>query len=159
TLPLATPGLLAAGLFIAIGVLGDFGNPMLVGGRFRVLATQVYTELTCWSSIGTSAALVLVLVVPALLLFAAHQLLQHAIDGRCTTVAGRGYCIESPLPPAALRWALYGLCALVASFVAASEGVVVAGSVTPLWGVDHSIPPEHFQYGLTRSRPLLTSVR
>src|SRR5690606_31353979 len=30
TLPLATPGLLAAGLFIAIGVLGDFGNPMLV---------------------------------------------------------------------------------------------------------------------------------
>src|SRR5690606_13808108 len=65
TLPLVTPALLAAALFISIGVLGDFGNPMLVGGRFQVLATAVYTQLTGWASFGTSAALGLVLLVPA----------------------------------------------------------------------------------------------
>ena len=159
TLPLATPGLLAAGLFIAIGVLGDFGNPMLVGGRFRVLATEVYTELTGWASVGTSAALGLVLLVPAVLLFVAQQRVQHATAGRFTTVGGRGSGLPAPLPPAALRWALFALCGLVALFVAASQGVVVAGSLTRLWGVDHALTAEHYQYVLTRSRPLVNSVR
>src|SRR5690606_15284500 len=115
--------------------------------------------LTGWASIGTSAALGLVLLVPAVLLFAAQQRVQQATAGRFTTVGGRGSGLEAPLPPAALRWALFGLCALVALFVAASQGVVVAGSVTRLWGVDHSLTAEHFQYVLTRSRPLLNSVR
>ncbi len=159
TLPLATPGLLAAGLFIAIGVLGDFGNPMLVGGRFRVLATEVYTELTGWASIGTSAALGLALLVPAVLLFVSHQRVQAATAGRFTTVGGRASGLGSPLPPAALRWALFALCAAVTLFVAASQGVVVAGSLTRLWGVDHSLTTEHYAYVLTRSLPLLNSVR
>ena len=55
TLPLVTPALLAAALFISIGVLGDFGNPMLVGGRFQVLATAVYTHSRAGRA-GTSAA-------------------------------------------------------------------------------------------------------
>lgn len=159
TLPLATPGLLAAGLFIGIGVLGDFGNPMLVGGRFRVLATEVYTELTGWASVGTSAALGLLLLVPAVLLFAAQQRVQAATAGRFTTVGGRASGLEAPLPPPALRWALFGLCAAVTLFVAASQGVVVAGSLTRLWGVDHALTGEHYAYVLTRSRPLLNSVR
>jgi len=159
TLPLATPGLLAAGLFIAIGALGDFGNPMLVGGRFRVLATEVYTELTGWASIGTSAALGLVLLVPAVLLFAAQQRVQQATAGRFTTVGGRGSGLEAPSPPAALRWSLLALCAVVTLFVFASQGVVVAGSVTRVWGVDHTLTAEHFEYLLTRARPLVNSVR
>ncbi len=159
TLPLATPGLLAAGLFIAIGVLGDFGNPMLVGGRFRVLATEVYTELTGWASIGTSAALGLVLLVPTVLLFAAQQRVQQATAGRFTTVGGRGSGLGAPLPPAALRAALFALCALIALFVAASQGVVVAGSVTRLWGADYTLTGEHYRYLLTRFEPLANSVR
>ncbi|MDE6736565.1 MAG: ABC transporter permease subunit, partial [Treponemataceae bacterium] len=35
TLPLSFPGILGALLFIAVSVLSDFGNPMIVGGRFR----------------------------------------------------------------------------------------------------------------------------
>lgn len=159
TLPLATPGLLAAGLFIAIGVLGDFGNPMLVGGRFRVLATEVYTELTGWASIGTSAALGLVLLVPAVLLFAAQQRVQSATAGRFATVGGRGSGLEAPPVPPALRWALFGLCLVVALFVFASQAVVVAGSLTRLWGADYSFTWDHYSYLLTRFQPLANSVR
>ncbi|HEX7002086.1 MAG TPA: ABC transporter permease subunit, partial [Trueperaceae bacterium] len=159
TLPLATPGLLAAGLFIAIGVLGDFGNPMLVGGRFRVLATEVYTELTGWASVGTSAALGLVLLVPAVLLFAAQQRVQTATAGRFLSVGGRGSGLAPPLPPAGLRTGLFVVCALVTLFVVASQGVVVAGSITRIWGVDYTLTADHYEYVTTRMAPLLNSIK
>ena len=41
TLPLCANGILSAALFIAVSVLSDFGNPMIVAGRFRVLAVEV----------------------------------------------------------------------------------------------------------------------
>jgi len=128
TLPLVTPALLAAALFIAIGVLGDFGNPMLVGGRFQVLATAVYTQLTGWASFGTSAALGLVLLVPAVALFAAQQAVQAATRQRFATVGGRGAGLPAPAVAGWLRWSLFALCVLVTLFVLASQG---AGEVLP----------------------------
>lgn len=41
TLRLATPGLASAFLLVAINSLADFGNPMLVGGNYHVLATSM----------------------------------------------------------------------------------------------------------------------
>lgn len=159
TLPLATPGLLAAGLFIAIGVLGDFGNPMLVGGRFRVLATEVYTQLTGWANIGTSAALGLVLLVPAVVLFAVQQRVQTLTRGRFATVGARSSRLpEQPLPAAA-RWLLFAFCALVTLFVVVSHGVVLLGAVTELWGVDYSFTLTHLEYLFGQFHGLGNSLR
>ena len=44
TLPLSFPGILSSFLFIAVSVLSDFGNPMIVGGRFKVLADCAVVE-------------------------------------------------------------------------------------------------------------------
>lgn len=159
TLPLVTPALLAAALFISIGVLGDFGNPMLVGGRFQVLATAVYTQLTGWASFGTSAVLGLVLLVPAVLLFAAQQWVQSVTHGRFATVGGR----SSSLAPVAgapwLRWSLFALCVLVTLFVVANLGVILLGALTRLWGVDFSVTFEHARYVLSHVGGLGNSLR
>ena len=69
TLPLSFAGIVSATLFIAVSVLSDFGNPLIVGGRFNVLAVEIYTQLTGWLNIGTSAAMGLVLLIPSILLF------------------------------------------------------------------------------------------
>ncbi len=159
TLPLATPGLLAAGLFIAIGVLGDFGNPMLVGGRFRVLATEVYTQLTGWANIGTSAALGLVLLLPAVALFAAQQRVQALTRERFATVGGRGSRLPERPPPPAVRWALFAFCTAVSLFVVASHGVVFLGAVTELWGIDYSLTLEHVRYLVDQFAVLGNSLR
>ena len=158
TLPLVTPALLAAALFISIGVLGDFGNPMLVGGRFQVLATAVYTQLTGWASFGTSAALGLLLLVPAVVLFGAQQWVQARTRQRYATVGGR----SSSLPPVAvapaLRWALFALCLAVTLFVGASQAVVLLGALTNLWGVDFGLTLEHVRYVLGHAAGLGNSL-
>ena len=73
TLPLATPGLASAALLVGIYTLSDFGNPMLVGGAFKVLATETYTQITGWGDIGMAAALSAALLLPSLVLFASND--------------------------------------------------------------------------------------
>ncbi len=158
TLPLATPGLLAAALFIAIAVLSDFGNPMLIGGRFRVLATEVYTQLTGWASVGTSAALGLLLLVPAAAFFALQQHVQRRTRQRFATIGGRGTGLSEPPPKPLVRWTLFGVCALVTAFVAATYLVVVLGAVTRLWGVDPSFTGDHLRGVLRHVPELVNSI-
>lgn len=154
TLPLATPGLLASALFIAIAVLSDFGNPMLIGGRFRVLATEVYTQLTGWAAVGTSAALGLLLLVPAALFFALQQRVQRRTRQRFATVGGRAQSLAQPEPPPALRWLFFAGCCLVTAFVASTYLVVVLGALTQVWGVDTSLTASHLR-GVARHLPEL----
>ena len=154
TLPLATPGLLAAALFIAIAVLSDFGNPMLIGGRFRVLATEVYTQLTGWAAVGTSAALGLLLLVPAALFFGLQQRVQRRTRQRFATVGGRAGSLPEPPPLPLLRWLLFAGCTVVSAFVAATYVVVVLGALTQVWGVDTSLTAMHLR-GVARHLPEL----
>lgn len=159
TLPLVTPALLAAALFISIGVLGDFGNPMLVGGRFQVLATAVYTQLTGWASFGTSAVLGLVLLVPAVVLFAAQQWVQAATQGRFATVGGRSSSLTPPPVATWLRVALFIICVVVALFVVANLGVILMGAFTRLWGIDFSFTLDHVRHVLTNVSGLGNSLK
>jgi len=154
TLPLATPGLVASALFIAIAVLSDFGNPMLIGGRYRVLATEVYTQLTGWASVGTSAALGLMLLVPAALFFALQQRTQRRMRQRFATVGGRAGGLPTPPSAGWLRWPLFALCAAVSAFVMAVYGVIVLGAFTQLWGIDMSLTALHLR-GVMRYLPEL----
>lgn len=158
TFPLVTPGLLAAALFISIGVLGDFGNPMLVGGRFQVLATAVYTQLTGWADFGTSAALGLLLLLPAVLLFALHQWTSARTRQRYATVGGRGMSLAAPPVAPWLRRSLFVLCVVITLFVAASQGVVVLGALTKLWGIDFTFTLEHARYVFTHAGGLFNSL-
>ena len=57
TLRLATPGLASAFLLVGINSLADFGNPMLVGGNYHVLATEAYTQVSCVWDLPKGASL------------------------------------------------------------------------------------------------------
>lgn len=69
TLRLATPGLASAFLLVGINSLADFGNPMLVGGNYHVLATEAYTQVTGAWDLPMGATLSVFLVIPTLIVF------------------------------------------------------------------------------------------
>lgn len=64
TLRLATPGVASAFLLVGINSLADFGNPMLVGGNYHVLATEAYTQVTGAWDLPMGAVLSVFLVIP-----------------------------------------------------------------------------------------------
>ncbi|MBQ7158114.1 MAG: iron ABC transporter permease [Treponema sp.] len=145
TLPLSFPGILSALLFIAVSVLSDFGNPMIVGGRFRVLATEIYTQLTGWLNAGTSAVLGLVLVVPSIVLFVLQNNVLKANTAKIATIGGKTSSAPRQKAGLAVRISLTIFCALITLAIAAQFFAIVAGAFQKLWGVNTAFTLNHLR--------------
>jgi iron(III) transport system permease protein len=148
TLPLSTGALLSAALFIAISVLSDFGNPVLIGGRYNVLAVELYAQLTGWTNAGTSAALGIVLLIPASLLFIVQRGMLRKKSLQTATVGSRGGTMPLPLPPLWVRALLFVFCALIAFVVAAQFLAIIGGAFSRIWGVDAAFTLRHLAASL-----------
>jgi iron(III) transport system permease protein len=108
SLPLMRPGLANAFLISFIESIADFGNPIVLGGNFGVLATEVFFSVVgAQLDQGRAATLGILLLLFALVAFFA----QRRVLGRkvYTALAGKGDAgLPTPLPPAcaapAMRW-------------------------------------------------------
>lgn len=158
TLPLALPGLASAGLLVGIYTLSDFGNPMLVGGPFKVLATETYTQITGWGDLRMAAALSGALLVPSLALFLLQRYWVEG-GGSYATVTGRGSFAEPPPTSWVVRWGLFAACGLVALVLVATYLVVLIGAFARTWGVDWRPTLANFEYTVFRGGQLWNSVR
>lgn len=154
TIPLSSTGILSALLFIAVSVLSDFGNPLIVAGRFRVLAVEIYTQLTGWLNVGTSAVLGIVLVIPSVILFVFQNQLMKKNNSKLSTIDGKSSFVETPEKSSCGKIAnillflfvLFITLAILAQFIA-----IIAGSFQKLWGINTSFTLDHiksvFKYG------------
>lgn len=158
TLPLTVPALASSTLFIAISVLSDFGNPMLVGGRFRVLATEVYTQATGWGNFGTAAVLGFALLIPALILFLLQRALFGRFEHRFVTESGRGRVGTVPPPSRWVRSVLWIVVFVVSALVIAQYVAIALTALTNIWGVDYALTWQHFAYTTSRANVIGNSV-
>jgi iron(III) transport system permease protein len=157
TLPLALPGLGSAALLVGIYALSDFGNPMLVGGPFKVLATETYTQVTGWGDLGMAATLSSALLAPSLALF---LLQRYWVEGRVhATVTGKGSFADPPPPTAPVRWALFAACGAVTVVLLLVFTVVLVGAFARTWGVDWRPTVANFEYTVFRGAQLWNSIR
>jgi len=67
TLPNARFGLLSAGFVVFTVTLTDFGNAAVIGGNFRVLATEIYSQVSGQMNFGMGAVVGILLLLPTLL--------------------------------------------------------------------------------------------
>lgn len=137
TLPLAAPGVYASLLLIFIESLADFGNPLVLGGRFNVLSVQAYLQITGNDDQAGGSALALVLLVPSLAVYA----LQAFLLERRSYVTITGKPSRPPVPGVGRpgRRLLGAASALVVGAIALFYGLVVYGSLVTLWGADDRV--------------------
>ena len=143
TWPLIRPGLANAFLIAFIESLADFGNPIMLGGNFRVLSVAVYFAVVgAAQDQGQAAVLAIVLLGFSLSAF----LLQRAWTGRRSyvTVTGKGDAGLPALLPAPLRVAC--LCAVIPWVVltVACYGIILAGGFVKAIGTDNTPTLEYF---------------
>jgi iron(III) transport system permease protein len=134
TLPLARPAVAGAALIVAIYVLADFANPLIVGGDFPLLATEAWYRIDGWGDLRGATLLASTLLPPALFFFVLER---YWVSRRSyVVISGRGSTLERPPMPPLLRWALVGFCTLVAAVIVSLYFGVVVGAFTETWGVD-----------------------
>ncbi len=157
-LPMTIPGIAGAALLVSMLSLSDFGNPMVIGGPFRVMAVEAYVQVVGMQNLGMAAAISVVLLVPSLLFF----LIQRYWVGRrqYTSVSGKGGGLDPIELPTAVKWALFAFLSFVSLFVVAIFVVIVWGAFARTWGFDWSLTLDNFEFTfLARLGHIWNSVR
>ena len=142
-LRLLKPAILSALTLVAMYVLEDFGNPLLVGGDFYVLAVLAYMNVVGWGDYVGGAATAYVLLILVLLFFVA----QWRILGRAryTTVTGRESYVEVREPPFWVKLPALTVMTLSSTFIATIYLSILVGAFTRTWGVDYTPTLDHFR--------------
>lgn len=141
-LPLSKNSLFSAMLFIAVSVLSDFGNPLIVGGRFKVLATEIYTQLTGWINQGVSAVLGIMLLIPSILLFILQRKKMFFTTALTATIGGKASRQEDKSPFSKNPFFTI-FCIFISLCVLAQFAAILAGSFQKLWGIKTTFTLEH----------------
>jgi iron(III) transport system permease protein len=144
TLPLLRPGLANAFLVGFIESMADFGNPIVVGGQFSVLSTEIFFAIVgAQYDQGRAASLAWLLTLFALGVFA----LQRRVLGRrrYTTVTGKGDAgVPMPLP-AHVRVLVQAIALPWLAFTLVVYLFALAGGFVQTWGRDYSLTLAHFR--------------
>ncbi len=144
TLPLLKPGLANAFLVGFIESMADFGNPIVVGGQFSVLSTEIFFAIVgAQYDQGRAASLAWILTLFALAVFA----IQRALLGRqnFTTVSGKGDAgIAMPLPTG-VRRVVHSVALPWMAFTLIVYLFALAGGFVQTWGRDYTITLNHFR--------------
>jgi iron(III) transport system permease protein len=137
------PGLANAFLLGFIESMADFGNPLVLGGNFDVLSTEIFFAIV-GAQYDQSRAAILAVVLLAFTLGAFY--LQRFWLGRksYTTVTGKGDAGVHPPMPRGLAIPVYVVVGLWTAFTLVVYGMILYGSVVQLWGIDNTLTFKHY---------------
>nr|WP_157634452.1 iron ABC transporter permease [Variovorax sp. Root318D1] len=144
TLPLLKPGLANAFLVGFIESIADFGNPVVVGGQFSVLSTDIFFAIVgAQYDQGRAASLAWVLTIFALGVFA----LQRGVLGKqnYTTVSGKGDAGIAMALPDGVRRTIQCIALPWIAFTAVVYLFAFAGGFVQTWGRDYTFTLNHFK--------------
>ncbi|MFN2322598.1 MAG: ABC transporter permease [Trueperaceae bacterium] len=143
TWPLVRPGLAAAFLLSMIESLADFGNPIILGGNRKYMATEVYLSLTGRFNPNEAAVYGAILL---LLVLGAFFLQRWWLGGGSfVTVTGKPTSGAIAPLPRLLETLLVAVLFVWSVSVAALYLSIAVGSFAELWGVNYAFTLRHYQ--------------
>ena len=143
SLPLMRPGLANAFLLGFIESMADFGNPLILGGNFDVLSTEIFFAIVgAQYDQGRAAVLAIVLLGFTLTAFFAQR--KWLGKKSYTTVSGKGDSGVHPLMPRGLAIPVLVIAAIWSTFTLTIYGMIIYGSMVKLWGVDNTLTFKHY---------------
>ena len=141
--PLMRPGLANAFLLGFIESMADFGNPLVLGGNYDVLSTEIFFAIVgAQYDQGQAAVLAIVLLMFTLGAFYAQRFWLGKKS--YTTVSGKGDAGVHPSMPNRLAVPVYIVAGGWAAFTVVVYCMIVYGSFVELWGVNNTLTFKHY---------------
>lgn len=144
TLPLLRPGIANAFLLAVISSLADFGNPMVLGGDYDVLATEIYFSIVgAQLDYAKAATLGILLLSFSLLAFFIQR--QWIGKKSYVTVTGKGSGGSFQPLPAWVRNISTSVTLIWMFFTAILYGSILLGGFVVNWGADYTPTLAHYE--------------
>lgn len=144
TLPLAVPGIASAGLLVFIRSLEDFGNPIIIQGRFRVLTVAAYHAVVGRYNLPLGATLAIFMLIPTLMIFVVQK--YYVARRSYVTVTGKPSGTGLKSSEKGVKIPIFIAMSILAGIILLVYGVVLVGSFTKLWGFDNSFTLANYTY-------------
>ncbi|KFI75047.1 ABC transporter permease [Bifidobacterium mongoliense] len=144
TVPMVLPAMLSSFLVLFVEGIADLANPLVIGGDYRVLASQIYFAVAGSGDISGATGVALVLLVPALTVFFIQK--YWANKHSVVTVTGKptgslkpvkALNVIIPMVFIAAMWLLLVLMVYLSLFI---------GGFVKILGVDNSFTWDHFTF-------------
>ncbi len=142
TLPSAKYGIFSAAALTFNLTITDFGNPVVIGGNYNVLATEIYAQVTNLYRFDLGATISIILLVPSLMAFMLNYYISRKTFAMISGAARPFIPPSRPLKK--IAYTTY--CALVAFSILAIFATVVIGSFVNVWPYDWSLTLKHYSF-------------
>lgn len=144
TFPLSMPGVLSAWLLVFSQSMADFGNPLVLGGKYHVLSVSAYLEITGGYRVPHGSALAIILLIPTLIAFFVQR---YWLSRKSfVTVTGKSFLSKAMELPSWVKAILTFICFILTASIMLFYGTVLFGSFTKLWGVNHTLTLDNYKY-------------
>jgi iron(III) transport system permease protein len=155
TLPGAKFGLVSACFVVFTLVITDFGAPKVIGGKFSVMATEIYNQVSGQQNFTMGATVSVVLLVPAIVAFLVDRLVQRR---QYALVTSTSKPLE-PIPRPLADWGAFCYCAGVAAVIASIYLAILVYSLVMRWPYNFTPTLKHYRFDTVGGyAPLLNSV-
>lgn len=142
TLPGAKYGLISAGFVVFTLIFTDFGVPKVIGGNFNMLATDIYKQVIGQQNFEMGAVVSVMLLIPAVLAFAADRLVQRK---QVALLSARAVPFV-PKPSRRRDLAMLAFCSAVAFIMIAMVGMAFFASIVKKWPYDMSLSFRNYNF-------------
>lgn len=144
TLPLMAPGIANSFLLTFIETVADFSNPMVIGGNYSTLATQIYLQAIGNYDMQGGATVAVILLALTILLFVVEK---YWIERKSyITVTGKASRERELIYEKKIVYPIDLFCLLVTIFVLSFYVLIPIGGLFKIWGVNYSLTLNHFKY-------------
>lgn len=144
TLPLMAPGIANSFLLTFIETVADFSNPMVIGGNYSTLATQIYLQAIGNYDMQGGATVAVILLALTILLFVVEK---YWIERKSyITVTGKASRERELIYEKKIIYPIDLFCLLVTIFVLSFYVLIPVGGLFKIWGVNYSLTLNHFKY-------------
>lgn len=151
TLPSAKYGILSAAALTFNLTITDFGNPVVIGGNYSVLATEIYAQVANLYRFDLGATISIILLVPSL---AAFMLNYYISRKNFSMISGAA---RPFIPPTSrLKKTLYSIfCYSMAFSIILLFVTVIFGSFVKVWPYDWALTLTHYKFPSIGGYPAL----
>src|SRR6266852_2221852 len=142
TLPGMKYGLVSACFVVFTLAITDFGAPKAIGGKFSVMATEIYNQVSGQQNFTMGATVSVVLLIPAVLAFVIDRIVQRRQYALVTSSSKP--LVPEPRPLTDRTLLVY--CALIAGFIASIYAVILVSSLVHRWPYNFGFTLKHYAF-------------
>ena len=143
SLPLMRPGLANAFLLGFIESMADFGNPLVLGGNYDVLSTEIFFAIVgAQNDQGMAAVLAIALLIFTLSAFYAQR--RWLGKKSYTTKTGKGDSGAHVMMPKRVLLPCYVIAGIWTVFTATVYGMILYGGFVETWGLNNTLTFKHY---------------